>query len=107
MWAGSGTAGWGLAIMTFEVRAQHTTTIVVSATGSYRRFTSPARAGDAHLVGADGRTLCGLDARDWKRVTSRRWLNLGSHRCPGCHDALVALSTTARPGDARSNGGRT
>ncbi len=79
--------------MTFEVRARHTTTVVVAVSGSYRRFVSPARNGDAHLVGPDGRTLCGKEAEGWQKVTSRRWVNLGAHRCEVCQAALVQWST--------------
>jgi hypothetical protein len=78
--------------MTFEVRARHTTTVVVSVSGSYRRFVSPARNGDAHLVGPDGVTLCGKKAEGWSKVTSRRWVNLGAHRCDVCQTALVEWS---------------
>ena len=73
----------------FEVRAQHTLTLVMPSSSGRRSFVCPARDGDAHVVDPQGRTLCGLDAQAWKRVTSRRWANLGKFRCGRCLTALA------------------
>jgi hypothetical protein len=85
-----------------HVRARHTTTRLIPVQGvgdsapRYLSVVAPARDGDAHLVDGGMRTLCGQDARAWKRVTSQRWLRLGRFRCSACERATQTAELTAR-----------
>jgi hypothetical protein len=85
-----------------HVRARHTTTRMIPAQAvgdlapRYLRVVAPAREGDAHLVDGTLRTLCGLDASGWKRVTSQRWLRLGRFRCAACERTVPPGTATGR-----------
>jgi hypothetical protein len=85
----------------FHVRARHTTTRLIPAqavgdgTPRFLRVVAPAREGDAHLVDGELQTLCGQDARAWKRVTSQRWLRLGRFRCAVCERSAARAAAVA------------
>jgi hypothetical protein len=85
--------------MTLTIRAEHTTSWVEGGPTVPRadrgRVLHPARAGDAHLVDEDGRSLCGRDGGTWATVTRRRWQELDQYRCRTCARRLAEIDRAA------------